>query len=170
AFLTSLIWNTRGERQCFQFGPGDRQDIARFFAADPNAQVSVISGAWAVPLFRSRRPVAEIRKQAAWLQKVESGHLTMLGASWVKARVRVWRLAEFIESPMEPLQTLMDEISPRALRRLTEAPRLVDLTGFDQFLHGLRNEGMKPVLIGDYPARGEAAIARRRQPLLAGGS
>ncbi|TKA97313.1 glycosyl transferase [Cereibacter changlensis] len=170
AFLTSLIWNTRGERQCFQFGPDDRQDIAGFFAADPNAQVSVISGAWAVPLFRSSRPVAEIRKHAAWLQKVESGHLTMLRASWVKARVRVWSLAEFIESPMEPLQTLMDEISPRALRRLTEAPRLVDLTGFDQFLHGLRNEGMKPVLIGDYPARGEAAIARRRQPLLASGS
>ncbi len=26
AFLTNLIWNTRGERQCFQFGPQDNQD------------------------------------------------------------------------------------------------------------------------------------------------
>ena len=25
AFLSNLIWNTRGERQCFQFGPGDNQ-------------------------------------------------------------------------------------------------------------------------------------------------
>ena len=28
SFLTNLIWNTRGETQCFQFGPGDVQDIA----------------------------------------------------------------------------------------------------------------------------------------------
>jgi len=45
AFLTSLIWNTRGERQCFQFGPADNQDLTWLMAADPNAQISVISGA-----------------------------------------------------------------------------------------------------------------------------
>ena len=27
AFLTNLIWNTRGERQCFQFGPADNQKV-----------------------------------------------------------------------------------------------------------------------------------------------
>ena len=47
-FLTNLIWNTRGERQCFQFGPNDAQDIAWFLAKDPNAQISVVSGAWSV--------------------------------------------------------------------------------------------------------------------------
>jgi hypothetical protein len=28
--------------------------------------------------------------------------------------VRIWTLAEFVENPMEPLQTIVDEISPRA--------------------------------------------------------
>ena len=54
-FLTSLLWNTRGERQCFQFGPTDRQQVGHFIARDPNAHVSVISGAWAVRLFRTNR-------------------------------------------------------------------------------------------------------------------
>ncbi len=51
-FLTNLIWSTRGERQCFQFGPTDAQDISWMLATDPNAQVSVISGAWALRLFQ----------------------------------------------------------------------------------------------------------------------
>ena len=34
-FLTNLIWNTRGERQCFQFGPRDSQDISWFCPATP---------------------------------------------------------------------------------------------------------------------------------------
>ena len=53
AFLANLIWNTRGERQCFQFGPATIQDINWHIAKDPNAQISVISGAWALPLFQS---------------------------------------------------------------------------------------------------------------------
>jgi hypothetical protein len=168
AFLTNLLWNTRGERQCFQFGPGDRQDIQMLFAADPNAQVQVISGAWAVPLFKSNRNFGEIRKEAAWLQKVEAKHLDVLRASWVKARVRIWTLAEFIESPMEPLQMIVDEISPRSMRRLTEVPRLSDLTGFGQFLQNLRNQGMQPVLMGDFPVGDDPrpAAGRRGRPYL----
>ncbi|WP_430465444.1 beta-1,6-N-acetylglucosaminyltransferase [Tabrizicola sp.] len=154
SFLTSLIWNTRGERQCFQFGPGDSQKLIYFMAADANAQISVISGAWAIPLFHSNRNFGDIRREAAQLQKIEAEFLTVLRASWVKARVRTWTLAEFIENPMEPLQTIVDEISPRSLRRLSEAPRLADLTGFGQFLQNLRNQGMQPVLMGDFPATG----------------
>lgn len=168
SFLTNLLWNTRGERQCFQFGPGDRQDIQWLFAADPNAQVQVISGAWAVPLFKSNRNFADIRKEAAWLQKVEAKHLDVLRASWVKARVRIWTLAEFVESPMEPLQMIVDEISPRSMRRLTEAPRLADLTGFGQFLQNLRNQGMQPTLMGDFPVGDDPrpATGRRGRPYL----
>lgn len=44
AFLTNLIWNTRGEKQVFQFGPGDTQSISSFMAHDPNAEIHVISG------------------------------------------------------------------------------------------------------------------------------
>ncbi len=168
SFLTSLIWNTRGERQCFQYGPGDKQDIARFLGADGNAQISVVSGAWAVPLFRSNLNFGEIRQEAARLQKIEAAYLDQLRSPNTKARVRIWTLAEFVENPMEPLQTIVDEISPRALRRLTEAPRLADLTGFGQFLQNLRNQGMQPVLMGDFPTGTDAqpAIGRRGKPYL----
>ena len=168
SFLTNLIWNTRGERQCFQFGPADNQDLIWFMAGDSNAQISVISGAWAIPLFHSNRNFGEIRREAAQLQKIEAEFLNVLRASWVKARVRTWTLAEFVENPMEPLQTIVDEISPRSLRRLTEAPRLADLTGFGQFLQNLRNQGMQPVLMGDFPATGGLpnTTSRRGRPYL----
>ena len=151
SFLTNLIWNTRGERQCFQLGPNDNQSLNWFIAGDPNAQISVISGSWAIPLFHSNANFSDIRKDAARLQKIEADFLYALRLPWVKARVRIWTLAEFIENPMEPLQTIVDEISPRSMRRLTEAPRLTDLAGFGQFLQNLRNQGMQPVLMGAFP-------------------
>ncbi|OYU38116.1 MAG: glycosyl transferase [Pseudorhodobacter sp. PARRP1] len=168
SFLTNLIWNTRGERQCFQFGPNDSQVLTTFMAGDPNAQISVISGAWAIPLFHSNTNFGEIRKEAARLQKIEAEFLGELRKPWVKARVRTWSLAEFVENPMEPLQTIVDEISPRAMRRLTEAPRLADLTGFGQFLQNLRNQGMQPVLMGDFPTGDDPrpSTSRRGRPYL----
>ncbi|QCO56091.1 glycosyl transferase [Pseudorhodobacter turbinis] len=151
SFLSNLLWNTRGERQCFQFGPADNQAINWQLAKDPNATISVISGAWAVPLFKSNLNFLEIREKAARLQRLEQEHLNILSSPWTKARYRIWNLAEFVENPMEPLQSIVDEISPRALRRLNEAPRMTDLSGFGQFLQNLRNQGMQPMLMGDFP-------------------
>lgn len=168
AFLCNLIWNTRGERQCFQFGPGDKQEIGWSIAKDPNAQISVITGAWAVPLFRSNRNFAEIRKDAAVLQRVESDHLDVLRSPYVKARVRIWTMAEFIEAPMEPLQTILDEIGNRSMRRLSEAPKMADLHGFGQFLQNLKNQGMHPYLMGDFPVEQDIQIKPQspRKPYL----
>ena len=168
ALLTNLIWNTRGERQCFQFGPRDNQDVEWFMATDSNAQISVISGAWAVPLFHSNRNFSDIRKEAARLQKIETEHLNVLRSPHTKARVRIWTMADFVESPMEPLQTIIDEIGPRNLRRLTEAPRMVDLSGFGQFLQNLKNQGMHPHLMGDFPSgeTPEDTPRARRKPYL----
>ena len=151
AFLTNLIWNTRGERQCFQFGPQDNQDVIWRIAKDPNAQVSVITGAWSVPLFRSNMDFADLRRIAATLQKIESEHMDVLRSPYTKARVRIWNMAEFIEAPMEPLQGILDEIGQARIRRLSEAPKMVDLHGFGQFLQNLKNQGMHPYLMGDFP-------------------
>ncbi|TNF60304.1 MAG: glycosyl transferase [Rhodobacteraceae bacterium] len=151
AFLTSLIWNTRGERQCFQYGPADNQTIAWMMARDTNAQISVISGAWAVPLFRSNRNFADLRAEAARLQRIEHKHLDILRSAHARARIRIWTMAEFVESPMEPLQTLLDEIGSVRNARLAEAPRMVNLEGFGQFLQNLKNQGMHPYLMGDFP-------------------
>ncbi|MEM9843631.1 MAG: beta-1,6-N-acetylglucosaminyltransferase [Pseudomonadota bacterium] len=162
AFLSSLIWNTRGERQSFQIGPRDKIDhIEWMIAKDPNAQISVISGAWALPLFQSNRNFAEIRQEAARLQSRESNHLDVLRSQWSKARIRIWSLAEFIEAPMEPLQTIVDEIGKQSTHSLSEVPRMVDLTGFGQFLQNLKNQGMHPYLMGDFPVS-EPAEERRR--------
>ena len=168
AFLTNLIWNARGERQCFQFSPRDNQACNWFMATDPNAQISVVTGAWAVTLFRSAQGFATVRSEAARLQKLEMDQLDILRSMYVKARVRVWSLADFIENPMEPLQTIIDEINPRSTRRLSEAPLLVDLSGFGQFLQNLKNQGMQPRLMGDYPLGDDPrpVSARRGRPYL----
>ena len=151
-FLANLIWNTRGERQCFQFGPADMQDISWHIAKDPNASISVISGAWAVPLFQTNQNFADLRVMAAALQRIEAEHLTALRSPYAKARIRIWTMAEFIEAPMEALQGIVDQIGARGgLPRLTEVPRMVDLTGFGQFLQNLKNQGMHPYLMGDFP-------------------
>ncbi|MCL6285163.1 beta-1,6-N-acetylglucosaminyltransferase [Ruegeria sp. 2012CJ41-6] len=163
AFLTNLIWNTRGERQCFQFGPGDTQSINWLVARDTNAQISVITGAWAVPLFRSNRNFADLRAEAARLQKIESEHLNILRSPLTKARVRIWTMAEFVESPMEPVQMIIDEIATAPTHRLTEAPKMVDLTGFGQFLQNLKNQGMHPYLMGDFPV--EPDLVSQPRPL-----
>jgi hypothetical protein len=152
SFLTNLLWNTRGERQCFQMGPADTfRDVEWDIAKDPNAQVSVITGAWAVRLFRSNQDFALIRQQAAELQRREAKHLDVLRSQYAKARIRIWTMAEFVENPMEPLQEIISEIGPTDYRRLTEAPKMVNLTGFAQFLQNLKNQGMHPYLTGDFP-------------------
>ncbi|WP_099824889.1 beta-1,6-N-acetylglucosaminyltransferase [Oceaniglobus indicus] len=168
AFLTNLIWNTRGERQCFFFGPNDNQAIAPFLADDPNAQINVISGAWAVPLFRSNRDFGVLRRKAARMQQVETRHLELLRRITTKARVRIWTMADFVEAPMEPLQSIIDDNGPKSPRRLTEAPQMADLTGFGQFLQNLKNQGMQPYLMGDFPSGHEIDTQpkRHRRPYL----
>lgn len=168
SFLNNLIWNIRGERQCFQFGPKDNQEISWHVAKDVNAQISVISGAWAVPLFKENRNFSEIRDEAARLQKIENDYIVALRSVYCKARVRIWSMAEFIEAPSEPLQTIIDEIGYRDSHRLTELPRMVDLSGFGQFLQNLKNQGMHPYLMGDFPVEDSGAIAKPspRKPYL----
>jgi len=169
AFLASLIWNTRGERQCFQLGPRDTIEHLEWdLAKDYNAQISVISGAWAVPLFKSNKNFADIRQEAARLQHIESKHLDVLRSQWAKARVRIWTMAEFIETPMEPLQTIIDEIGKQSMRGLAEVPKMADLTGFGQFLQNLKNQGMHPYLMGDFPLehRLNDRQSDRRKPYL----
>jgi hypothetical protein len=168
AFLTNLLWNTRGERQCFQYGPHDTPEIMWDLARDPNAQISVISGAWAVPLFKSNANFADLRAEAAKLQKIESAMLDELRSPEAKARIRIWTMAEFIEAPMEPLQAVIDEIGQKPERRLAEAPVLEDLAGFGQFLQNLKNQGMHPYLMGDFPVEPAPRNSRRpaRRPYL----
>lgn len=164
AFLSNLIWNTRGERQCFQFGPADDQSMNWRIAKDPNAQISVVTGAWAVPLFRSNSDFGDLRRRAAALQKTESRYLDVLRSPFAKARIRIWTMAEFVEAPMEALQSILDDINPGAERKLAEVPRMVELEGFGQFLQNLKNQGMHPYLTGDFPVQSDRNRAAAHKP------
>ncbi len=168
AFLTNLIWNTRGERQCFQFGPWDAQYIQWDLATDPNASIYVITGAWSLQHFRSNADFADIRRDAAWRQKIESEHLHALKSPHAKANIRILTMTEFIESPMEHLQTIINDIGGDGAHRLTEAPKMHDLRGFGKFLQTLKNEGMHPYLMGDYPMDDipQRRSSRPRKPYL----
>lgn len=73
-------------------------------------------------------------------------------------------MAEFVEAPMEPIQTIVDEIGPVRHRPVTEAPRMVDLTGFGQFLQILKNQGMHPYLMGDFPVEQEPVSTPETKP------
>jgi hypothetical protein len=159
-FLTNLIWNTRGERQVFMFGPQDNQRPGVFMANDDNAQISVITGAWAVRLFGSNRNFSHIRSEAAQLQRTEAEFIETLRDRSRRADIRIWTLADFLEEPMENLQGILDAMEGAPIQRLTEAPRVADLQGFPQFLQSLRNQGMNPFLVGDFPQEGYGADTR----------
>ena len=153
-FLTNLIWNTRGELQIFMFGPRDHQRVGSFMAADSNAQISVVTGAWAVRLFQSNRNFADIRQEAAVMQRREIDFVNTLRHVQSRADIRIWTLAEFVEEPMEHLQGILDAMEGANAQRLTEAPRMADLTGFAAFLQSLKNQGMNPMTVGDFPQEG----------------
>ncbi|MEM9754337.1 MAG: beta-1,6-N-acetylglucosaminyltransferase, partial [Pseudomonadota bacterium] len=150
-FLTNLVWNTRGEALVFQHGPEDRQAVLPFIAGDANARVWAISGAWIVPLFLANRDFADIRKEAARLQRIEGDILDTLQSPVARVDLRIWGLAEFLIHPMEHLQSLLDQLAGPAAPPITDVPRMPDLSGLGQFVENLKNQGMNPHLVGDLP-------------------
>ena len=163
AFLANLIWSTRGERQAFLFGPRDQQKIAKFLVFDPNARITVISGAWAVPLAHANRNFGDLRTEAARLQKIESAFLDELRGQHVKAQVRITTMAAFLEAPIERLSALIEDIGPREpVAPMIEAPRMRQLDGFGRFLQTLKNQGMQPHLMGEFPVDPESGEKPKR--------
>ncbi len=150
AFLTNLIWNTRGEHQAFLHSPRDNIEICEFLARDPNAYVFAISGSWAIPLLATGRPAEELRSQAARLQARETAHLARLNERRSRARLRIWTLAEVLENPSGPLKTMLDDLSMTGARTLTEVPDMWPMDGLQEFLQSLRNIGMNPHTAGDF--------------------
>jgi hypothetical protein len=163
AFLANLVWNTQGEHQSFQFGPADVQEVANFFAFDQNASVFMVTGAWAIPLFHSDMNFQRIRRVAARYQATEAALVRLLGSDHVRSGVRIWTLSEFVEEPVPILQSILDRLDPGGSRKLTEVPKMADLAGFGQFVQRLKNEGMNPHSVGDFPVTGPGSV--QKQPL-----
>ena len=149
AFLRNLIWSTRGEHQSFLYSPRDSKGISSFLAADRNATVSMITGAWALPLMRSGKPISEVRHEAAQCQRVEAAFIALLNERRARARSRIWSLAEFLERPLDPLQEILDSLSGAETRLVTDLPQVKPTKGLPEFLQSLRNAGMNPHLAGE---------------------
>ena len=157
-FLTNLIWNGRDTHQCFQFGPADTQDIRWMMTKDTQARIWVVSGAWAVPLFLSGRTASEVRSEAARLQRIEYKFLKVLRSPAAHARIQIMTLADFVDSPMDVLQGIIDEIAGHKGSEVKTLPDMADMTGLSGFLQDLKNQGMHPFLTGEVS---DAQIARR---------
>ena len=64
---------------------------------------------------------------------------------------------------MDVQVNLSVEIGRTKLRRLSEAPKMVDLSGFGQFLQNLKNQGMHPYLMGDFPVENAVSSSQKTQ-------
>ncbi|MFV0293158.1 MAG: beta-1,6-N-acetylglucosaminyltransferase [Paracoccus sp. (in: a-proteobacteria)] len=150
-FLTSLIRIT-DRMQIFQFGPRDLQDLNWFTITDPNATIRVVSGAWVVPLMHSDMPFDDIRRIAAKLQQLELAQLEILRSIWVKADVEIWELADFVARPGIILQRIVQDLTPSSWPLYDQIPPLREVDQVGRFLQRLRNAGLQPRLMGDFPA------------------
>jgi len=118
-------------------------------AADPNANISVVTGAWALPLLRSGRSIDDVRDEAAAHQATEAEFLELLRERRVRARVQIWSLAEFLEHPHDPLQAVIDSLTGVQSQPILHLPQFKSLSGLPAFLQALRNAGMNPHLAGE---------------------
>ena len=149
SFVANLIRISR-QMQVWQYSPRDVQDMNWFLATDRNARIFVITGAWAVPLLHSGMPFDDIRRVAAVLQRIELAQIKTLHSVWLKARVRIWDLGDFCARPAGVLQSVLSTLGgdPEAVHEL---PQMRNLDGMGRFLQRLRNAGLRPQLMGDFP-------------------
>ena len=158
-FLANLVRSTP-RSQIWQHSPRDEQKLTWFLATDPNATHFVITGAWAVPLFYSGMPFDDIRRIAAILQRAELEQMQILNSVWQRARTHIWTLADFSARPAGVLGQILRQLGGNA-EALTELPQMRDLQGMGRFLQRLRNAGLQPQLMGDFPATDDGPAAQR---------
>ena len=149
SFVANLIRISR-RMQVWQYSPRDVQQLNWFMTTDPNARIFVVTGAWAVPLLHSGMPFDDIRRVAAVLQRIELVQINTLRSVWLKARIHIWDLGDFCARPAGVLGTVLRDLGadPEAAEEL---PRMRDLAGMGRFLQRLRNAGLRPQLMGDFP-------------------
>lgn len=160
-FLTALI-RIAPRMQIFQFGPRDNQALNWFMATDPNACLFVVTGAWMMPLIDCAMPFDDVRRISAHLQKVELAQLNVLNSVWVKARVQVHDLTDFLARPRAILDDALRQVDPQH-RGLPagDLPPVRDTTGLPALLRRLRNSGLRPRLAGEALPQNEVATGER---------
>lgn len=150
-FLANLI-RSAPQMQVWQFSPRDRQEMNWFLATDPNARLFVVTGAWAVPLLHSGMPFDDVRRVAAILQRTELAQIEVLNSVWRKAQVQIWDLADFCARPAAVLGGILHRLGDQPEPPTADLPPMRDVAGMGRFLQRLRNAGLRPQLMGHFPA------------------
>lgn len=150
-FLTNLLWATRPERLCFQYGPGDTMDgtLSWFMATDTNAQISVIRGAWLLALQDAPMSDAEKVARAGQFYRQEQDWIESLTSRHAMARVRVRSLAEVMRDPGAHLSEIAREFAGEAALAAHSVPPVRTTDGFAAFLARLRNQGLPAQILKD---------------------
>ncbi len=161
-FLANLIRSSQ-RMQAWQFSPRDGQEMNWFLATDPNARIFVVTGAWAVPLRHSDMPFDDIRRVAAILQRTELAQMEVLNSVWLKARTQVWDLGDVCARPAAVLGGILQGLGGDA-RAAADLPRMHDIAGMGRFLQRLRNAGLHPRLMGDFPVADPAPPTSQGNP------
>lgn len=160
-FLRCLIWNTRAETQCFQFGPDDQQSISHALTRDRNARHFIVLGAWALPLYKARIGFDAKLVKAAELQRAQNEHLQRIFAHRHLVRTEIWTLAEFLDAPEEHLRNVTKSLTQPA-PRISKLPPLEKIGNLGTFLQKLKNHGMNPYLLGDFPYTDQPNQSKKR--------
>ena len=151
-FLTNLLWATRGERQCFTYGPEDTMDheVNWFMATDINAEFNLVRGAWMLPLWRQGQVSEDVIAQIGQLQKREQDWIKILQSRWTLAKVRIWSIADVVKNPDETLLRAVSDIADEASLQAHGFAKTKPLDGFDQYLVQLRDHGLPTQLLKDF--------------------
>ncbi|AUH32706.1 beta-1,6-N-acetylglucosaminyltransferase [Paracoccus tegillarcae] len=159
-FLSSLVRVTE-RMQVFQFGPGDSQALNWFMATDPNARLMVVTGAWLVPLYHSDLPFDQLRRIAAKMQHAETEQFRVLNSRWLRARVKLWDLAEFAARPADVVSTALSQLD-LGIGEIDDLPPMLEFSGIGAFLQRMRNAGLRPELTGHFPPTDPASQQRQQ--------
>jgi hypothetical protein len=90
-----------------------------------------------------------LREKAALEQAKEAAFIDRLKERRSLANVHVWSLADVVERPAEPLQTILDEMTGADTRFLTARPEFVLMSAVPEMLQALKNAGMSPHTAGE---------------------
>ena len=79
-------------------------------------------------------------------------YIEQLKKKWTRAQIHLWTFEDLLSSPAEALQTALSTTGTPARDPLINLPKMHDLTGFNEFLRELQNQGMHPYAIGNISA------------------
>jgi len=123
--------------------------------------LSLVSGAWAIGLWRRPGEAGEKAHEAARLQRLELAQVKALHERGLRARLRIEPLSRLIARPMDTVRWVLESVTDAA-PGLSDVPRMVRLDGFADFLSELSNAGYPIGVTGHFshaPSR-----ARMRPP------